>query len=61
MDAMTAVLHRDDNHRIRDRRQIGRPPPGFRDGLVSRERLVSRLQGATDAAIALVVAPAGYG
>jgi LuxR family maltose regulon positive regulatory protein len=43
------------------RRQIGRSPAGFRDGLVSRARLVSRLLGASDASIASLVAPAGYG
>jgi LuxR family maltose regulon positive regulatory protein len=44
-----------------ERRQLGRPPTGFREGLVSRDRLVSRLHGAADAAIALLAAPAGYG
>jgi LuxR family maltose regulon positive regulatory protein len=43
-----------------ERRRLGRPPPGSRDGLVSRGRLVSRLR-ASEAPIALLAAPAGYG
>jgi LuxR family maltose regulon positive regulatory protein len=40
-------------------RRRRRPP--FRPGLVARDRLVARLQGAGDLPLALVVAPAGYG
>jgi LuxR family maltose regulon positive regulatory protein len=36
-------------------------PRALRNGVVPRDRLVSRLLGASDALIALVVAPAGYG
>ncbi len=44
-----------------ERRRFSRPPPGFRDGLVPRDRLVSRLLGTSHVPIALLVAPAGYG
>jgi LuxR family transcriptional regulator, maltose regulon positive regulatory protein len=41
---------------------VGRlPARALRNGVVPRDRLVSRLLGATDALMALVVAPAGYG
>jgi LuxR family maltose regulon positive regulatory protein len=41
---------------------LGRARPrALRNGVVSRDRLVSRLLGAADALMALVVAPAGYG
>ncbi len=35
--------------------------PSFRTGFVSRPAIVDRLVGATDASLALLVAPAGYG
>ena len=44
-----------------ERRRIGRPPPGVREGLVPRERLVSQLLNPSETRITLVVAPAGYG
>jgi LuxR family maltose regulon positive regulatory protein len=39
----------------------GRRPQRVRDGFVARSELVARLQDARDAALALIVAPAGYG
>jgi LuxR family maltose regulon positive regulatory protein len=38
-----------------------RPRPPFRPGLVAREPLIASLMAATQAPLALVVAPAGYG
>ena len=45
----------------RERRIIGRPPVPLREGLVPRERVVSRLRAESEAPIALLLAPAGYG
>ena len=44
-----------------DRATFERRNHAARAGLITRERLVSRLLGAADAPIASVVAPAGYG
>jgi LuxR family transcriptional regulator, maltose regulon positive regulatory protein len=44
-----------------ERRTIARPARGFRGGLVPRDRIVSRLHGASEVPIGLLVAPAGYG
>ena len=41
--------------------QVVEHPPGFRAGLISRKRLVSKLLSGGDAPIALLSAPAGYG
>ena len=46
---------------ISDRATFERADDGARTGLITRDRLVSRLLGAADAPIASVVAPAGYG